>query len=395
MVYAELWNCVLVLGIGSVVLFLLGIYFFEVIPQGIGVPQHPLFFLRCFRNCGRRSVRTGPVRKESISMESAFGSDDAAKESDFAEGIREEEVGDYAVVVKGIEKNYVNEDGNVYTALNKIYFHVEHNEVFGILGPNKSGKSALMSILTGIHSPTAGKAWINGYSLNDELHKIQAISSVCPQVDNLWPDLTVVEHLQFYARLKGIPPESEEHATSQAMKEVRLGRFADVKAKLLTAGLKRRLSVAISLVGDPVLIFLDEPSGSLDANERSQLWDILAQFKGHRTVVLTTNSLEEADAVCERIGILHQGEVKFIGNQVHLKNKFKGGYQVYANCYTKRELFPLEGETQVSKEVLQFAKGRSVSSIYKDVVKFMEEVFPSCKLTKAFEGTFTFDVLYS
>jgi len=388
----EVWDCIIILAIVSAILFILGIYLFEVIPQGIGVPNHPLFFLcwfkELFQSC---NVKQTSIKKASTFQETDFGEDGAEKQSILVEGISEFELQDYAVVVKGLRKDYVDRDKVHHRDLKDVHFIVNHKEVFGILGPNKSGKSSLMSILTGLYRPNSGKAWINGYSISNELHKIYAITSVCPQVDYLWPDLTVEEHLLFYARLSGMPPEKEEDAVSKAIKELRLEKFSEVKARDLSAGTKRQLSVAISLVGDPVIIFLDEPSNNLDADSRSHLWDILAQFKGTRTVVIATSSLEEADAVCERIAILYKGKIRLVGNQTHLKRRFKGVYQIYLNCYKERELFDIK-ESNISKMVLENARGKSMSQVYKDIVKFIKEIIPDAKLIKAFEGNFSFDV---
>ncbi len=114
---------------------------------------------------------------------------------------------------------------------------------------------------------------------------------VCPQFDLLWPDLTVEEHLLFYARLKGVPSKLEKERVDAAIAEVYLEKFRERKTSELSGGMRRRLSVAISLVGDPKIIFLDEPSTGLDPENRRQLWDILSDCKGKRAMLLTTHSV--------------------------------------------------------------------------------------------------------
>ena len=129
----------------------------------------------------------------------------------------------------------------------------------------------------------------------------------------LWADLTVEEHLYFYARMKGVKPENEKMQVDKAISEVMLDKFRAYKTKTLSGGMKRRLSVAISLVSDPKIIYLDEPSTGLDPENRRQLWDILSECKGKRAIVLTTHSMEEADVLCDRIGIVTDGVLRCVG----------------------------------------------------------------------------------
>ena len=145
---------------------------------------------------------------------------------------------------------------------------IKSGEMFGLLGPNGAGKTTLISMLTGMYGPTSGNAWIAGNDIRNELEIVQLNIGLCPQFDLLWGDLTVEEHLLFFARLKGIEPEYEYERVSQAIKEVMLEKFRHYQTKSLSGGMKRRLSVAISLVSDPKIIFLDEPSTGLDPENR-------------------------------------------------------------------------------------------------------------------------------
>ena len=168
---------------------------------------------------------------------------------------------------------------------------------------------------------------------------------VCPQFDILWPELTVYEHLLFYARLKGTDPKNEKSRVERAMSEVYLSKFKDLKSNQLSGGMRRRLSVAISLVGNPKIVFLDEPTTGLDPENRRQLWDILAKCKGGRAMVLTTHSMEEADVLCSRVAIVNNGVLRCIGPQVVLKGIYGGGYHLFINCqrnvgYRQEEIIP-------------------------------------------------------
>jgi len=153
----------------------------------------------------------------------------------------------------------------------------------------------------------------------------------------------------FYARLKGISPEMEGDMVRIAMTEVMLERFRDFRIKQLSGGMKRRVSVAISLVSDPKIIFLDEPTTGLDPENRRQLWDILAAFRGKRAIVLTTHSMEEADVLCNRIGIVNDGILRCVSNQVRLKTLYGGGYHLFVNCQ-KQKLLSLQQKQEERKQ---------------------------------------------
>jgi ABC-type multidrug transport system ATPase subunit len=148
---------------------------------------------------------------------------------------------------------------------------------------------------------------------------VQLQIGVCPQFDVLWDDLSVEEHLLFYARLKGIGPDQEKAMTEKAMIDVQLIKERDSLTKQLPLGMKRRLSIAIALVADPKIVFLDEPTTGLDPETRRQLWNILQECSNNssggerKAIVLTTHSMEEADVLCNRIGIVSSGILRCIG----------------------------------------------------------------------------------
>ena len=159
--------------------------------------------------------------------------------------------------------------------------------------------------------------------------EVQRVLGVCPQFDRVWEELSVAEHLLFYARLKGVGAEpgcadtagAERAAVQTTAAKVKLdGDALHQRPRELSGGQKRRLSIAIALVGEPAILFLDEPTTGLDPETRRNIWDILvAEKKAGRTIVITTHSMEEADAVCSRIGIMSKGCLRCLGSQTHLK----------------------------------------------------------------------------
>lgn len=410
----EIWRCVLFLYISSTVFLILGVYLHEVVPQEFGVPRHPLFIFSWLKklcssqnnNNQREAIR--PVPKEEPEENE---DDDCIKEREFVQDINQKYIPSFPLIVRGLRKEFEGIPGEgKKIAVRGIHLSIKKGEMFGLLGPNGAGKTTLISMLTGMYQPTSGEAFIGGFSLENELDKIQVSIGVCPQFDILWPELTVEEHLYFYARLKGVQPDKEDEVVSKAISEVFLDKFRDFKTQELSGGMRRRLSVAISLVGNPKIIFLDEPSTGLDPENRRQLWDILSQSKGKRALVITTHSMEEADVLCSRIGIISHGKLRCIGNQTHLKNKFTGGYQLFVNCYQLKTLrlmsarskeFRENGRKDIQErdkmdlpiEVIENFKSTKMSEIHKNAVEFIKMLIPNVKLLRVFKGNFVFEVL--
>ncbi len=158
---------------------------------------------------------------------------------------------------------------------------------------------------------------------------------ICPQHDILWGDLTVLEHCLFYARIKGIPAKDELETVNKAIKQVELESYADRLSKGLSGGEKRRLSIAISLIGNPAVVFLDEPTTGLDPEVRRLIWNIINEAKRARTIVLTTHSMEEAEVLCNRIGIMAKGTLRCIGPLLRLKEVYGRGFKLNFSCKPK------------------------------------------------------------
>ncbi|KAL2915601.1 hypothetical protein HK105_204786 [Polyrhizophydium stewartii] len=154
---------------------------------------------------------------------------------------------------------------------------------------------------------------------------------ICPQFDILWDDLTVGEHLYFYVRLKGITASEEGEAVRIALANVSLTMFEHRLTKGLSGGEKRRLSIAIALLGSPKVVFFDEPTTGLDPEVRRLIWNIVNNSKQGKTIVLTTHSMEEAEALCQRIGIMAKGTLRCIADPFRLKQVYGTGFRIYFN----------------------------------------------------------------
>eukprot|EP00842_Homolaphlyctis_polyrhiza_P004811 jgi/Hompol1/5330/HPOL_004344-RA len=212
-------------------------------------------------------------------------------------------------------------------------FAVEEGIVFGLLGPNGAGKTTIISMLTGLFGASAGFASIGGFDIKNQTEEVYKRIGICPQFDILWSELTVGEHLYFYARLKGIPAHQERLAVQQALRNVSLEKFEHRQSGGLSGGEKRRLSIAMALLGSPKVVFLDEPTTGLDPEVRRLIWSIIDSSKVGKTVVLTTHSMEEAEALCQRIAIMAKGTLRCIADPSRLKQLYGSGFHIYFNCH--------------------------------------------------------------
>uniref|UniRef100_A0A0E0JX86 ABC transporter domain-containing protein n=1 Tax=Oryza punctata TaxID=4537 RepID=A0A0E0JX86_ORYPU len=254
---------------------------------------------------------------------------DVIKERETVEEILQESNNSYSVICDNLKKVYHGKDGNAKKiAVRGLSLSMPRGQCFGVLGPNGAGKTTLINMLTGFTKPTSGTAYIEGMDIQFEMNKIYAGIGVCPQHDLLWETLTGREHLLFYGRLKNLRGAPLSQAIEKSLKSVRLfaGGVADKLVGKYSGGMKRRLSVAISLIGDPKVVYMDEPSSGLDPASRKDLWNAVKSAKQDRAIILTTHSMEEAEFLCDRIGIIANGSLQCIGNSKELKAKYGGSY---------------------------------------------------------------------
>lgn len=205
---------------------------------------------------------------------------------------------------------------------------LSHGECFGMLGPNGAGKTSFISMMIGLTVPTSGTAFVEGLDIRIDMDGIYTSMGVCPQHDLLWETLTGREHLLFYGRLKNLKGAALTQAVEESLKSVNLfhGGVGDKQAGKYSGGMKRRLSVAISLIGDPKVVYMDEPSTGLDPASRNNLWNVVKRAKQGRAIILTTHSMEEAEVLCDRLGIFVDGSLQCIGNPKELKARYGGSY---------------------------------------------------------------------
>ncbi|KAM8899352.1 phospholipid-transporting ATPase ABCA1 isoform 1-T3 [Spinachia spinachia] len=200
------------------------------------------------------------------------------------------------------------------------------NQITSFLGHNGAGKTTTMSILTGLFPPTSGTALINGYDILTDMDSIRKYLGMCPQHNVLFNDLTVEEHIYFYARLKGRSRDEVKIEMDQMIKDVGLPHKRKELAKNLSGGMQRKLSVAIAFVGGSKVVILDEPTAGVDPYARRGIWELLLKYKQGRTIILSTHHMDEADILGDRIAIISHGKMRCFGSSLFLKKHFGSGY---------------------------------------------------------------------
>lgn len=215
-----------------------------------------------------------------------------------------------------IETKQLNKFYGKTHALKDVNLEINENELFGLLGVNGAGKTTLIKILTCLSKQTSGEAYVHGFSVKDNPEKVKEIVDVSPQETAVAHNLTVRENLDFFASLYNT---RDEAYISSVVNAFSLEEVENQRAKTLSGGWKRRLSIAIGLISKPKILFLDEPTLGLDVIARRELWKIINNMKGKITIILTTHYLEESEALCDRVAVMAKGEVKATGTPDELK----------------------------------------------------------------------------
>lgn len=206
-------------------------------------------------------------------------------------------------------------------AVNNLNLKIKEGELFSLLGVNGAGKTTTIKMLSCLIKPSSGDAILLGDSIVNNPLKVKEKINVSPQETAIAPNLTVKENLETIAMIYGSTKKEAEKKAENMIERFELAEIRKSKAKTLSGGYQRRLSIAMALISDPKILFLDEPTLGLDVIARRELWDIIIKLKGIVTIILTTHYLEEAEAISDRIGIMANGNLKAIGtvNELILK----------------------------------------------------------------------------
>lgn len=207
------------------------------------------------------------------------------------------------------------------TAVDSLDLCVEQGELFSLLGVNGAGKTTTVKMLSCLSRPTSGEAYLNGKSIISDSSAVKSIIGVSPQETAVAPNLTVKENLELMCGVHGFSKEKSSDKTAELAEKFELNSILRKKAGKLSGGWQRRLSIAMALVSEPQILFLDEPTLGLDVIARSELWDLIRELKGKTTVILTTHYMEEAEALSDRVGIMKDGRLLSVGTPEELNEK--------------------------------------------------------------------------
>ncbi len=203
-------------------------------------------------------------------------------------------------------------------AVDDLNIEIEHGELFSLLGINGAGKTTTIKMLSCLTKPTFGDAFIEGKSIVKDGLKVKGIIGVSPQETAVAPNLSVKENLELICEIHGFTKEKRIEKIKELSKQFDFGNILDKKAGKLSGGWQRRISIAMALISEPSVLFLDEPTLGLDVVARSELWDMIRTLKGKTTIILTTHYMEEAEILSDRIGIMKNGKLLAVGTAQEL-----------------------------------------------------------------------------
>ncbi|HEX8982270.1 MAG TPA: ATP-binding cassette domain-containing protein, partial [Ktedonobacterales bacterium] len=223
-----------------------------------------------------------------------------------------------AIAMRDLVKRF-----GAFTALDGLSLTVARGEIFGLLGPNGSGKTTTINIISGLSQPTSGEARVLGYDVTRNPRAVRASLGVVPQETALYEELSAWRNMMFHAELYNVPRRECDSRITRLLELVQLADRKDSRAGTFSGGMKRRLALARALLHDPQLIYLDEPTLGVDVQSRRAIWDYILDLKSRgKTVLITTNYLEEASALCDRLAIIDHGKLIALGAPDELRRRF-------------------------------------------------------------------------
>lgn len=222
----------------------------------------------------------------------------------------------YAIKTEGLTKKYKD-----LTAVDRLDISIEQGELFALLGVNGAGKTTTIKMLTCLTKPDSGNAFVNSKSIIFDVNAVKSIIGVSPQETAVAPNLSVKENLLLMCGVHGFTKEKRQAKIIELSEQFDLSAILSKKAGKLSGGWQRRLSIAMALISEPQILFLDEPTLGLDVLARSDLWDSIRALKGKITIILTTHYMEEAEALSDRIGIMKDGKLLTLGTADEIKAK--------------------------------------------------------------------------
>ncbi len=224
-----------------------------------------------------------------------------------------------------IEMTELCKDFGAFRAVDHLSLTVQQGEIFGLLGPNGSGKTTTINMISGLSVPTSGEVRVMGYDVRHQARQVRRILGSIPQETALYEELTAWDNMDFHADLFGVPRHEKKERIVRLLALVQLLDRKASRVSTFSGGMKRRLAIARALLHDPLLIYLDEPTLGVDVQARRAIWEYCLSLRDQgKTVLITTNYLEEAQALCERLAIIDHGKLITVDTPDHLKQTFGG-----------------------------------------------------------------------
>lgn len=369
-------TCLIMMFVDFFIYAFLAWYLDQVLPQEHGTPKHWwfVFSLRYWFPCfyGKMSGEVdwedmvefrgdGPIAvppDQDLELDALTAG--TAPVNDKIEHLPRTMLDRATVRIKSLSKTYP--DGK--QAVRDVSLSMLEGQITCLLGHNGAGKSTTISALTGMTEATGGDVSIYGFLLSEQLPAIRQLTGLCPQTNVLFPNLSVREHLVFFGKLKGMYGAVLAQHVIELVQQVGLTEKLDIRSASLSGGMKRKLCLAMALVGDPKFVLLDEPTSGMDPYSRRATWELLQKAKVGRVILLTTHFMDEADTLADRIAILSEGMLLCSGSSLFLKNRFGAGYLLtVTKSSAEAQEEPIEMEV---KQTIQEAK--LISSIAAEMV---------------------------
>eukprot|EP01135_Chromosphaera_perkinsii_P005117 Nk52_evm4s317 gene=Nk52_evmTU4s317 len=323
-------SVLVMLYVDSIIYLLLALYIDAVFPGRYGVPQKWNYLVT--KEYWKELITTVP--EEENDFQQRVEPNDAEEDPSTCEAHVQNSSTRIGVQIRNLHKEF-----NGFAAVNNLSLNVYENEITALLGHNGAGKTTTMNMLTGIFKSSSGDAIVNGYSIRSQMNMVRQSVGLCPQFDILYHHMSVAEHLRFYCILKNVASEKVEMEIDVMLKEIQLEDKANFLVHELSGGMRRKLSVAIALIGNSKVVFMDEPTAGMDPFARRTTWELILKNKKNRTILLTTHLMDEADLLGDRIAVVHSGRLFTCGSSMFLKSKYGEGFHLTTvkstNCKVK------------------------------------------------------------
>ncbi|XP_037937451.1 ATP-binding cassette sub-family A member 3 isoform X2 [Teleopsis dalmanni] len=349
-----------------------------------------LFLVIIIREYGVISELMYNIRKRAFKPppppEDGYLDEDVDNERQRILALRSEELVEQNLVLDRVTKYY-----GKFLAVNQISLCVKQTECFGLLGVNGAGKTTTFKMMTGDERITSGSAYVKGMSLESDMNNIYKEIGYCPQFDALLEDLTGRETLKIFCLLRGVQRNRITHISEELAKSFGFMKHIDKETKAYSGGNKRKLSTAIAVIGRPAVIYLDEPTTGMDPAARRQLWNMVCRIRDSgKSIILTSHSMEECEALCTRLAIMVNGEFKCIGSTQHLKNKFSKGLILKIKVKRNTELIKRASRNSKNYDDERSVPTQVLQQEIANVKEFVEREFPQAILQEEYQGILTF-----